>query len=81
MSGFQTRVTTPKGQQTTTRYRALDQPDQDHPIHIAHPAGEYTHVTRDIFGKPTVLRRSNSTSPTGGTLAVDRAYAYCWVCF
>jgi RHS repeat-associated protein len=29
-----------------------------------------------VFGKPTQLRRSNSSSPTGGTVAVDRTYVY-----
>ena len=75
-TGFQTRVTSPKTEQTLTRYLAWDQPTTDFPVHISHPEGAYTHITRDVFGKPTVLRRSNSTSPTGGTLAVDRLYSY-----
>src|SRR5690606_8722636 len=46
------------------------------PFYLSHPEGAYTHITRDVFGKPTILRRSNSSSPTGGTVALDRAYTY-----
>jgi len=76
LGGFRTRITSPRGAQTTTRYWALDQPTQEYPVAIAHPAGAHTHITRDIFGKPTILRRSNSASPSGGTLAVERTYHY-----
>ena len=76
LNGFQTRSTNPKGHQTTTTYLAWDQPTTEHPLRITHPAGAYTHITRDVFGKPTRLRRSNSSSPTGGTVALDRNYAY-----
>ncbi|MDR6990217.1 polymorphic toxin type 10 domain-containing protein [Luteimonas sp. 3794] len=76
LSGFRTRVTSPKGAQTTTAYLAWDQPTTDYPVTITHPGGAWTHITRDGFGKPTQLRRSNSSSPTGGTVAVNRRYAY-----
>lgn len=76
LTGFQTRVTSPKLQQTTTRYLAWDQPVTDFPTLITHPEGAYTHIARDVFGKPTVLRRSNSSSPTGGTVALNRTYTY-----
>ncbi|HRP71437.1 MAG TPA: RHS repeat-associated core domain-containing protein [Luteimonas sp.] len=75
-SGFQTRITSPKTHPTTTRYWALDQPTQDHPVYVSHPAGAYTHIARNVFGKPVQLRRSNSSSPTGGTVALNRAYTY-----
>ncbi|MGB3873975.1 MAG: RHS repeat domain-containing protein, partial [Stenotrophomonas sp.] len=75
LTGFQTRVTDPKGNQTTTSYRAWDQPTFDFPVLIAHPASTWTHITRDVFGKPTQLRRSNTSSPGGGT-GVDRNYTY-----
>lgn len=76
LTGFQTRVTSPKGQQTTTSYLAWDQPTTDYPVMIAHPAGAWTHISRDGFGKPTQLRRSNSSSSTGGSVALNRTYAY-----
>ncbi|TVS19485.1 MAG: RHS repeat protein, partial [Gammaproteobacteria bacterium] len=76
LSGFQTRVTNPRGHQTTTRFWAWDEPTYDHPVFVAHPQSAWTHITRDVFGKPTVLRRSNSSSPTGGTVALNRTYTY-----
>ena len=76
LGGFQTRTTSPKGAQTTIRHLAWDQPTSDFPVHITHPEGAFTHIARDVFGKPTILRRSNSTSPTAGTIALDRSYAY-----
>lgn len=76
LGGLQTRVTNPRGQQTTTRYLAWEEPGDAFPVQISHPEGAYTHIGRDVFGKPIVLRRSNSSSPTAGTLAVDRSYAY-----
>ncbi|KAA9132078.1 RHS repeat-associated core domain-containing protein [Marinihelvus fidelis] len=76
LSGFQTRVTNPRGHATTSRYRAWDEPGYDLPVYIAHPQSAWTHITRDVFGKPTKLRRSNSSSATGGTVALDRTYTY-----
>lgn len=80
LSGFQTRVTTPRGQgqgafqQTTTRYMAYDQPSTDWPVLITHPEGAYTEINRDAFGKPTTIRRRNGDS----SLGVTRSYVYAW---
>nr|WP_255682061.1 RHS repeat-associated core domain-containing protein [Luteimonas sp. BDR2-5] len=76
LSNFRTRVTSPKGAQTTTTYLAWDQPTTDYPVAIAQSGGVYTHITRDAFGKPTQLRRSNSSNPTGGSVGVNRSYTY-----
>ena len=76
LAGFQTRVTDPKGNATTTSYLAWDQPTTGFPLLLAHPEGAWTHLTRDAFGKPTRIRRSDSASPTGGTVAVNRDYVY-----
>ncbi|GGK11723.1 hypothetical protein GCM10011394_21210 [Luteimonas terricola] len=46
------------------------------PVQVTHPEGAYTHITRDVFGKPTILRRSNNSSHTGGTVAPNRTYTY-----
>jgi RHS repeat-associated protein len=75
-SGSYTLLTTPAGQQTRTWFQMFDQPDYSRPIKITHPEAASTHITRDIFGKPTRIRRSNSTSATGGTLAINRDYTY-----
>lgn len=75
-AGPYTLMTTPAGQQTRTWFQMFDQPDYSRPVKITHPESASTHITRDIFGKPTQIRRSNSASPTGGTLAVNRDYTY-----
>ena len=72
LSGFKTRVTDPKGNQTTTAYKAYDQPSYDWPMSIAHPGGAYTDITRDTFGKPLSIKRRNSD----GSVALTRSYAY-----
>ena len=75
-SGPYTLVTTPAGQQTRTWFQMFDQPDYSRPVTIWHPEVARTHVTRDVFGKPTRIRRSNSNTATGGTLAINRDYTY-----
>src|SRR5690606_30327953 len=76
LAGFLQKVTSPNLRVTTTRFLAWDEPTTDYPVQVTHPEGAFTHITRDAFGKPIVLRRSDSSSPVGGTLAVDRTYAY-----
>ncbi|KAF1715330.1 wall associated protein [Pseudoxanthomonas sangjuensis] len=76
LAGLKIRATAPNGSQTTTTFKAYGQPTTDWPVLVAHPEGAYTHITRDAFGKPTRIRRSNSSSPTGGTVAINRDYAY-----
>lgn len=58
LSGFQTRVTNPRGQKTTTRYMALDQPTTDLPVEIDQPEGVHTSIKRDAFGKALEVTRS-----------------------
>ena len=80
LTGFKTRVTSPKGQpgnvawQITTSYLAYDQPTYDRPVTITHPGGAFTDITRDVFGKPTVLKRRNANS----SLSLARNYSYYW---
>ena len=76
LSGFKVKVTSPKLQSTTTSFMAFDEPTLDWPVLMEHPESTYTHISRDLYGKPTKIRRSNSVSTTGGTLAVDRTYSY-----
>lgn len=76
LSGFQTRVTDPKSNQTITSYLAFDSPTTEWPTLIAHPEGAYTHIFRDIYGKPTQIRRSDSSNPNGGSVATSRHYVY-----
>lgn len=72
LPGFKTRNTNPKLQQTTTSYMAWDQPSYDLPVAIAHPEGAFTDITRDIFGKATMLKRRNGVS----SLAITRTYTF-----
>lgn len=78
LSGFRSRVTPPRGQgagstfQTTTSYMAWDQPTAELPTAIAHPAGAFTDIGRDVFGKVTSITRRNST----GSVLLKRSYVY-----
>lgn len=72
LPGNQTRVTDPRGQITLTGYQVFDQPDYKVPVWIQHPEGAYTDIARDIFGKPTSIRRRNTDS----TQSVTRSYVY-----
>src|SRR5690606_38322025 len=76
LSGFRVRVTDPRNNATTTSYMAYDQPTTDWPMLIAAPEGIYTHFKRDPYGKPTMIRRSNSSNPSGGTVFLNRTYVY-----
>lgn len=57
LSGFQTRVTSPTGQSTTTAYQTFDQPSTEAPVWIAGPAGVTTTIVRDLYGKPLTITR------------------------
>ncbi|WP_449421942.1 RHS repeat domain-containing protein [Rhodanobacter lindaniclasticus] len=72
LSGLKIEVTNPRGNATTTRFMAYDQPTTDWPVAIVHPGGAYTDIARDAYGKPTAVTRRNSDS----TLAETRNYAY-----
>ncbi|TAK55382.1 MAG: RHS repeat protein, partial [Gammaproteobacteria bacterium] len=70
LNGFQTQVTDPRGNLTTTSYQAFDEPDTRHPTGIQAPEGQATLIVRDPFGKPLSLTRS------GGSSAATRQYVY-----
>ncbi|WP_428942551.1 RHS repeat domain-containing protein [Xanthomonas oryzae] len=72
--GFQTRLTNPRGQQSTTRYMTYDQPSVDWPVVINHPESASTEIMRDHFGKPLSITRRNSD----GTVWLTRSYVYAW---
>ena len=58
LTGFQTRVTNPRGKSTTTSYQVLDAPSMDAPVRIDAPLGVTTVISRDLFGKPLQITRS-----------------------
>lgn len=70
LPGFKTKVTNPRGLQTTTSYMAFDAPSYDLPVAISEPEGRDTAIGRDVFGKATVLDRGGN-----GVLATRR-YVY-----
>src|SRR5690606_6380162 len=55
LPNFEQRVTSPHDVLTTTRCMGWDEPVTDFPVRISHPEGAFTHISRDVFGKPTVL--------------------------
>ena len=65
LTGFKTRVTNPRGQQTLTIYQAFDQPTYEFPAGISELGGDrHTEIYRDVFGKVTALRRRNGDAST-----------------
>lgn len=72
LTGFQTRITDPKGNQTTTSYQAWDQPATDYPVAVAQPEGVHTDIARDVFGKPTAITQRNAAN----SVSVTRSYVY-----
>lgn len=72
LSGFQQRVTNPRGQATLFRYQAYDQPTTEMPERIVEPAGSYTYIQRNAFGTPTRITRRNAD----GSVGVSRYYVY-----
>lgn len=74
--GPYTRVTNPRGVQTVTRYQMFDQPTYDFPVLIDlaqnKPERAAVDITRDVFGKPTSIRKRNNAN----TVSVTRSYAY-----
>ena len=74
LSGFETRVTNPRGHRTTTAYQVFDQPDTGAPVNIAAPEGVLTAIARDDLGMTTSVTRSGSWA--GFTPTAVRRYVY-----
>jgi YD repeat-containing protein len=72
LSGMRVRTTDPRGQSTTVQHRVYDSPMYDMPVAIEHPGGAFTDIARDVFGKPTSIKRRNATSG----VSVTRSYVY-----
>ncbi len=58
LTGFQTRVTNPRGYQTTMSYQAFDAPSTEAPTAIVSPEAVTTTINRDTFGKPLTVTRT-----------------------
>jgi YD repeat-containing protein len=70
--GYNTLVTNPRSQQTRTWFQTFDAPNTERPSMISAPEGATTEIGRNVFGKPTSIRRRNADS----TLSVTRSYVY-----
>jgi YD repeat-containing protein len=70
--GNQTRVTDPRGNKTLTGYQVFNQPAYDAPVWIQHPEGATTEIARDVFGKPTSIRRRDASAG----VSLTRSYVY-----
>ena len=66
------RVTNPRGQSTTTRHLAYDQPSYELPLILQHPEGVVTEIQRDALGKPLLITRRSGD----GSQALGRRYVY-----
>lgn len=73
LSGFQTRVTDPRGYATTTTYQAWGEPNTDYPDGVTAPEGQITVIMRDGFGKPLSITR---TGVAQGSPQITRYYVY-----
>ncbi len=74
LSGFQTRVTNPRGFATTTSFQAFDSPDTAAPARMDLPEGVTTTISRDVFGKPLSVTRSGTYNSL--PLSASRRYVY-----
>lgn len=74
LSGFQTRVTNPRGFATTTSYQVFDSPDTSRPEIILSPGGISTTILRDHFGKTLEVTRSGTYG--GSPISSTRKYVY-----
>ena len=74
LTGFQTRVTNPRGFATTTSYQVFDTPDTNRPEIIVAPEGQTTTILRNVFGNPLGVTRSGIWN--GSALNSTRSYVY-----
>ena len=74
LPGFQTRVTNPRGHQTTTAYQVFDQPDTGAPVSIVAPEGATTAIVRDSLGLTSSVTRFGSQP--GQIETATRSYVY-----
>lgn len=73
LAGLKTRVTNPRGQQTTTAHMAFDMPNFEMPIQSSQPEGKVIEITRHPrFGWPLALTQRKSDS----SLLQSRGYVY-----
>ena len=72
MGNLSVKVTNPRGQATTTRHLAYDQPIYEMPLTLQHPEGVVTEIQRDTLGKPLAITRRSAD----GSQSLTRRYVY-----
>ncbi|HEL4266558.1 TPA: RHS repeat protein [Stenotrophomonas maltophilia] len=72
LNGGGLKVVDPKGNATVTTFQAFGAPSTEAPVSITHPAGTFTEIGRDIFGKPRSIARRSQDSST----KIVRSYVY-----
>ena len=73
LNGFATRMTNPRGNQTTQQYQAFDDPSGARPISIITPTNT-TSISRDIYGNALTMTRSGIFA--GQAMSSMRRYVY-----
>ncbi len=89
LAGLKTRVTNPRGHnpdgtlnfayQTTTSYQAFGAPSYDAPLAMSEPEGVATAIVRDVFGKPSTIKRTGTYWRPNGTAenqSLTRRFVY-----
>ncbi len=74
LTGFQTRVTNPRGFATTTSYQVFDTPDTSRPEIIVSPEGMTTTILRNVYGNPLSVTRSGTWN--NAAISSARSYVY-----
>ena len=74
LTGFQRRVSNPRGFATTHAFQTFDSPSEDRIASIGLADGSWVSIARDIFGKPTSISRGGTYA--GAAQQVTRSYRY-----
>ena len=74
LSGFQRRVTNPRGKITSYGFQVFDTPSEDAISWISAPESVSVNITRNLLGMPTAITRSGP-GPSG-TVSATRRYVY-----
>jgi RHS repeat-associated protein len=74
LTGFQTRVTNPRGFATTTSYQVFDKPSTSYPEVIVSPEGMTTTILRNVFGNALSVTRNGNWNNT--VISSTRSYVY-----
>jgi RHS repeat-associated protein len=72
LTGFQNKVTDPRGKITISKFQIFDGPSSESPTAIQMPAGVFVDIDRDTFGKPKSITRRDAS----GSISQSRKFVY-----